>query len=214
MNTKAPKAKLLMDFHYETFDQLVTSMGTVEAGVYGHPELFDNPVPDKATFEAQRIAFSTAVVAAKEGSHKVIAEKNKLRSSSLKMMSKLARYVMETANHDLPTLTASGFTVAVGNPSPKLLDQPTIKALTQTVSGEIAGNPNSVAGARIYEMRAGALGPGGTAPTNWTAIQTPNSKTATVFKGLTPGTVYAFQVRAFGLAGWTAFSDPVNKMST
>jgi len=214
MTTKAPKPKLLMDFHFDTADQLVTSMGTVDAGVYGHPEQFANPVPDKATFEAQRTAFSAAVVAAKDGSHKLIAEKNKLHSASVKMMSKLARYVMETANHDLPTLTASGFTVTVGNPAPKLPEQPTIKDLTQKVSGQIEGKSTSVGGAKIYEMRAGALGPGGTAPATWTTLQMPNAKTAAVFKDLTPGTVYAFQVRAFGLAGWTAFSDPINKMST
>jgi hypothetical protein len=35
-----------------------------------------------------------------------------------------------------------------------------------------------------------------------------------VFKNLIPGTVYAFQVRAYGKSGWTQWSDIVTKMST
>jgi hypothetical protein len=79
MTTKAPKPKILMVFHRETDDQLVTTMGAVDDGVYGHPDKFTNLLVDKATFEAQKISLSTAVVAAKDGGRKAIAEKNKQR---------------------------------------------------------------------------------------------------------------------------------------
>ena len=40
------------------------------------------------------------------------------------------------------------------------------------------------------------------------------SETATAVSGLTPGTSYTFQVRAFGTLGYTDYSDAVIKIAT
>src|SRR5262249_37937951 len=95
MTTNVEKNRIAMVFHHETDDELVTTMGAVDDGVYGHPERFTIPIVDKATYEAQKTALSTAVVASKDGGKKAIAEKNKQRRSSTKMLSKLARWVEE-----------------------------------------------------------------------------------------------------------------------
>ena len=47
----------MMVFHRETDDELVTTMGAVDDGVYGHPERFTNLVVDKATFQTQKVQF-------------------------------------------------------------------------------------------------------------------------------------------------------------
>ena len=214
MATKVEKNKILMAFHNDTDDQLVTTMGVVDDGVYGHPDKFTNVVITKDTFEGQKSAWSTAVIAAKDGGKKAVAEKNKQRSVSTKMLSKLARYVEEMANNDLPTLTLSGFTVATGKPAPKPLSPPSVDRLVQKVTGQIIVSPTPTPGARMMEIRYGAILPGAATPASFTSVQIATARPGTAINGLTPGTVYAFQVRAFGKTGWTEWSDAVTKMST
>ncbi|PYV35021.1 MAG: hypothetical protein DMG22_03825 [Acidobacteria bacterium] len=40
----------------------------------------------------------------------------------------------------------------------------------------------------------------------------PNAKTAASISGLTPGTTYAIQVRAYGQLGFTEWSDSATRM--
>src|SRR5207247_3216141 len=98
--------------------------------------------------------------------------------------------------------------------TPQKLAAAGVAKMVQTTSGEIAITPESVDRARMYEIHHGPVGPGGAAPTSWTTIQVVRTKPGTAINGLTPGTVYAFQVRAFSAAGWTEWSAPVTKMST
>lgn len=214
MATKVEKNKILMVFHTDTDDQLVTTMGVVDDGVFGHPDKFTNVVITKDTFEAQKGALSTAVVAAKDGGKKAIVEKNKQRTASTKMLSKLARYVEEVANNDLPTLTLSGFTVATGKQPPQPLGPTGVDKLVQKITGQIIVSPTATPGARIMEIRYGAISPGAAVPVSFTTVQVATARPGTPINGLTPGTVYAFQVRAFGKTGWTEWSDAVTKMST
>jgi hypothetical protein len=41
---------------------------------------------------------------------------------------------------------------------------------------------------------------------------TPKAKTAVAINGLTPGTTYAIQVRAYGQLGYTEYSDSATRM--
>ena len=214
MATKVEKNKILMVFHTDTDDQLVTTMGAVDDGIYGNPNKFTNVVISKDTFEAQKGALSTAVVASKGGGRNAVAEKNKQRSASTKMLSKLARYVEEIANNDLPTLTLSGFTVTSGKQPPKPLGPTGVDKLVQKVSGQIIVSPTPTSGARMMEIRYGAILPGATVPASFATVQVAKARPGTPINGLTPGTVYSFQVRAFGATGWTEWSDAVTKMST
>ena len=58
----------------------------------------------------------------------------------------------------------------------------------------------------------GAAGAGGAAPAVWSTLMAPNARTAVPINGLTPGTTYAVQVRAYGQLGYTAYSDSVTRM--
>jgi len=51
-------------------------------------------------------------------------------------------------------------------------------------------------------------------PTSWTIETVPNAKTAAALNGLTPGTTYAIQVRAYGFLGYTEWSDSAVRMVT
>jgi hypothetical protein len=214
MATTIQKNRILMVFHHETDDELVTTMGAVGTAVFGHSDRFPAPAVDKATFNTQTNALSAAVVAAKDGGRKAVAEKSKQRTLSTKMLSKLARYVQEVANNDLTILTLSGFAVNSGPSLPQPLEHTTLEKLEQAASGEIHAKPKHIRGARMFEARAGVAGPGGAAPSTWTTLQMATSKSGVLFKGLTPGALYVFQVRAFGKLGWTEWSDSVTKMST
>ena len=213
MKTKTKKLKISMSFHHDTDDQLVTTFEAVRQAINNNKN-FPIPAVDMSAFSAQGDALSAAVVAAKDGGRKAVAEKNKQRSASVKMLSKQARYVEEVANNDPTILTSSGFQVQTTAVIPQPLAQPAIEKLVQGVSGQIKVTLPSISGARIYEVHAGALGPSGAAPPSWTTVQVATAKPAVVVNGLTPGTTYAFQVRAFGKTGWTEWSDSVTKMST
>ena len=65
--------------------------------------------------------------------------------------------------------------------------------------------------ARNYELRFAAQAAAG-APDQWTIITVATVRASVQIGGLTPGSTYMFQVRAFGHLGFTDFSDPVSRM--
>jgi len=64
-----------------------------------------------------------------------------------------------------------------------------------------------------YQLRWAPVGPGGT-PENWTERPVGRAKQAALVTGLTPGTAYAFQVRAVTGAGYTDWSESVTRICT
>ena len=70
--------------------------------------------------------------------------------------------------------------------------------------------------ARRRDMYAdhGLTEPDGALPKSWTVVQTPSTKPPLPIGGLRPGTIYTFQVRAYGMLGWTEWSAPVTRMCT
>jgi len=213
MATKQAKVKVAMVFHQESDEQFAVTCGAVDAGLTKDSAMFPALPVDLATFGVQSAAFGAALVASKDGGRKAVAEKNKQRTVTTKMLSKLARYVDEVANGDLTLITASGFQPTAGTTSAQPTATPAVGKLVQDKSGEIVVTPTTV-NARMYEVHWGVAGPGGAIPATWTTIQVANARPGTRATGLTPGTVYTFQVRAFGTLGWSDWSDPVSKMST
>ena len=140
MATKTPKYQVLATFHDETDDQLGTTMKAVLAGVYINTDQFPNPVVDAATFKAQDVLYSAALVAAKDGGSNAVAEKNKQRKASTRMLSKVARHVDEIANNDVAILTLSGFQIS-GPATPQELARTGVAKLVQKVSRQIVLTP-------------------------------------------------------------------------
>ncbi len=49
-------------------------------------------------------------------------------------------------------------------------------------------------------------------PAAWIIVTATKAQSPVAFNNLTPGTTYAFQVRALGKAGYTDWSDSVTRM--
>jgi hypothetical protein len=94
------------------------------------------------------------------------------------------------------------------------LPVPVIKSVTQgAISGEIVVQVQAVPKALSYEIRYGAQ-VNGAAPGSWTSKVVARVKPPVGIQGLTPGTVYAFQVRAQGKLGFTDWTDSATCMCT
>ncbi len=127
------------------------------------------------------------------------------------MLRLLGRYVEVTCKNDPAIFASSGFAAASnGRTPPQPLAQPTIDYIEQGNSGQLLVAINPVKKARSYELHYAALS-GGT-PGQWTTISVTSSRPAIPVNGLTPGTIYVFQVRALGKLGHTDWSDYSTRM--
>ena len=168
---------------------------------------------DLTTFAAEITQYKTDLAAAQDGGKKAIAQKNKSRGVVEKSLSKLATFVQETANNDATIITAAGFQPVTGKTTSQPMATPVIGDLLPGPSGQMKLKMAPVFGARLYYIQWGAQGAGGTLPTSWSTLMVAKAQPPTVITGLTPGTTYVFQVKAFGTLGFTEFSNPMSKMA-
>jgi hypothetical protein len=187
----------------------------VVKGMKGNP-LFPNPPVDLAALEAAVNNYAAAVAEALvDGGKKAVAAKKKQRQIVIPMLKRLGHYVQENCNNDMVTFRSSGFEAASTNKvPPQALDQPTIMKVDHGNPGELDVIIKPVRKARSYDVKFGAMAGGNMAPTSWTTATFPSARKAARITGLTPGTTYALQVRAFGAAGYTGWSDPAIRMCT
>jgi len=196
-------------------DDDVVSRGTaVVTGLTGNTHFTTLPV-DLVTLKANVDSFHALTVEAQDGSRKVITQKNKQREAVIKMLRLLARYVEITSDGDLANFTSSGFLPASTTkvpPSP--LPLPVIRSVTHGVlSGELVVQVEAIPKAVNYEIRYGIV-VNGAAPGSWMSKVITKVKPPVGIEGLTPGTIYAIQVRALGPLGYTAWTDSTTCMCT
>ncbi len=184
-------------------------------GLSDNAAIFAKPPVELAIYQAAIEAYEAAIPAALDGSKTAIAQKNKLRDAAIRMYIQLAHYVEANCNDDMATFLLSGFQAAPTTKTPpQPLDQPTIVSVVQgAVTGQLKIQIGSVAKALSYHLRYAAVPSGGGAPAQWTE-QIITSTKPTLIEGLTPGTIYTFQIRALGRLGFTDWSDFVNRMVT
>jgi hypothetical protein len=164
-----------------------------------------NPPVDLAALKPDLETLSNAIVESLDGSKKVIADKAKLQQTIVKRLRLLGHYVEANSNDDVAVVTSSGFqpaTVTRGVPQP--LATPDVRKIDHGVSGQLLVMIDGVAKARSYEVRYATI-TGGTIG-SWAIQATTTVKSATPVNGLTPGTMYTFQVRALGPLGFTDWS--------
>ena len=174
---------------------------------------FPNPPVDLAALKTAIGTFSSLIAEALDGSKKVIAQKNKQREAVVKMLLVLGRFVQVHSDGDKAIFTSSGFVPASTTKAPPSpLPLPVIRSAYQgAISGEIVVQIEAIRRAVDYEIRYGVQ-VNGVAPSSWTSQVVTKVQPPVGFQGLTPGTVYAFQVRALGRVGYTDWTDSATCM--
>jgi hypothetical protein len=209
---KVPKIKPLEAYDAMSDSDVVVRGTAVQTGMAGNAN-FPNPTVDLAALKTDIDSFSALMAEAEDGSKKVIAQKDKQRVVVIKKLKLLARFVEVHSDGDMAVFTSSGFQAASTTkvpPSP--LPLPVIQNVDHgAISGEIVVQVKRIPKAKSYDIRYGAT-VNGAVPTSWTTKTVTRVKPPVGIQGLTPGTVYAFQVRALGPLGSTDWTDSMTCM--
>jgi hypothetical protein len=210
--TIVPKLiKAALDYGKKLPEQLLGDGYAVVTGLNGNPNFTTLPV-DLALLKSMLDAYAVTIGEARDGGKKAIALRNKQGEDIIRMLRQLATYVELNCKDDMDTFLSSGFKPRSTNrATPQPLAQPMILNLDQGNSGELLVSIQGVRKAKHYELHYGPVGAGGATPGSWVTLTLPNARTATV-GGLTPGTTYAFQVRAYGVVGYTEWSNSAIRM--
>ena len=192
----------------------VVNRGTVVVTkMTGNPNFPTSPV-DLAGLQADIDALSALMAEALDGSKKVTAEKKRQKQVVVKKLRLLGRYVECMCNNDMAIFVSSGFEPASTAKTRRRGVSQNIRSFDHGVnSGEIVIRLNAVPKALSYELRYAATDSAGTAPV-WTIETVTGVKTPVTLVGLTPGTIYAFQVRSLGKPGYSDWSDSATLMCT
>ena len=196
-------------------DKDVATQGVaVVDGLTNNPK-FPNPPINPADLKTQIDTYASLIAASADGSKKAIAERKKQRAVVVKMLRQLGHWVEANCNDDPATLQSSGFqqraTPARNIPPAPLAGPPSFKVESGKNSGQVVVKGKPVPKAVSYMARYAPIGPDGK-PGTWTELPVTGTRSITV-NGLTPGTDYAFQMRALGRAGYTDWSDSVTRIS-
>ena len=213
---KPKKIKVAFGPIKTTIDGNVTSMfDGVLKGLSDHHDLFPKLPVDLATFAAAVNAYKAAIPLALDGSRSAIAQKKKLRDAAIKIYELNGKYVEQASDHDIATFLLSGYQAASTTKTPPApLATPTIASIVQgPLSGQLKVSIGTLPGALSFWLRHGVVPAGGGAPGTWEE-QTLTSRKPVIVTGLTPGTIYAFQVKALGRLGYTDYSETVTRMVT
>jgi hypothetical protein len=206
------KIKALDGFAKVTDNGVINRGTAVQAGMNGNAN-FPTPPVDLAVLKTNIDSLSTLVSESLDGSKKVIAQKNKQRETVTEMLRLLARYVEVTCKNDMAIFQTSGFEAAPTTKVPTQALSETIRSIEHGAnSGQLTVRIKGVPKALSHELRYAVLTNG--LPGTWTTVVVTNIRTPLALSNLTPGSTYAFQVRALGKDGYTDWSDSVTFMCT
>ena len=178
----------------------------VAKGVGGNPVYFPNPPIDPAALDASANTLSEAVLAAMDRGKTAKIVINKQRKLIIQDLNLLAVFVQNVSNDDPVIFAASGFTAKpTGKSAPQPVAVPSFRSLDFGMnSGQIVAAVKKVAGARSYFIRYAVMN--GTTPGPWTTIAAATIQKPITISGLTPITMYGFQVQALGVLGYSDWS--------
>jgi hypothetical protein len=210
--TKPKVVRPQLGFTRLTDDAFMTRVTTIIKGIDGNAKF---PAPPITAADLKNAAddLSTSMAAAKDGSKKAVADKKQKRADLTLHLRALGHYVEAASAGDAATLLSSGYELAstTRNTTPQPVAQPYIVKVDQGNTGQLLVKVKSVSKARSYDLHCAVVGPGGVIG-QYTTVTIPSVKEAQSFTGLPPGTLYTFQVRAYGKLGYTDWSDSVMRM--
>ena len=210
--TKPKVVRPQLGFTRLTDDAFMTRVTTIIKGIDGNAK-FPAPPITAADLRNAADGLSTSMAAALDGSKKAVAEKKQQRADLTLLLRALGHYVEIASAGDGGTLLSSGYEVAstTRNTTPQPLAQPYIVKVVQGITGQLLVTVKPVSKARSYDLRYAVVGGGGVIG-QYTTVTIPSVKQAQSFTALAPGTLYTFQVRAYGKLGFTDWSDSVMRM--
>ena len=207
------KIRVLLNVHKPDAQFIADAIGYYD-GLKDNPN-FVNPPISLDVFKGKIDTFASAVAAAADGSKKAKIERNKLRDDLQKTVRQLGHWVEANCKDDLGVFQSSGFqAVSTTRVTPQPLSQPVIlKVENGDAPGQVTVKVTPIPKALSYEVQYASIGADGK-PGSWTLLPPFTNSRPFSVTGLTPGTVYAFQVRALGKLGYTEWSGSANRMST
>jgi hypothetical protein len=213
MATIAKMIKALLDFTYKVPEQLLAQGYAIVKEFTGNLN-FPNPPVDLNDLKAKLDAFALHIADAKDGGKKAISLRDHAGAEIIRMLKVLAFYAELNCKDDVNVFLTSGFTPRSTTRTPPQPTEPTtVVSVDQGVSGEFKVTMKPSRRAKNYQVRRGQVGPGGATPTEWSTVTVPNARTPALISGLTPGTTYAVQVRAYGTLGYSEWSDSAVRMA-
>jgi hypothetical protein len=212
--TKPIVIRPIENYNKASDDEIVSRSTAVLKGMTGNTHFTTLPV-DLAVFKTNIDTLSALIAEARDGSKKVIAEKDKQRHIVIDMLKLLARHVEVLSNGDMAAFQSSGFKPKPKRVSvpPEPLSVPGVPTLEYgSLSGQVLVQIKKIPKATTYNLRHAALVNG--VPGTWITQLVTGVKSPIPVNGLTPGTTYAFQVQAQGKLGYTDWSDSATCMAT
>jgi hypothetical protein len=212
--TKPKPIKAALGFKKAAAGDVASRATAVLAGIFVDKEDYGAPPVAEATLKTEVDDLSAAMAAALDGGKKAIAAREHQKEVVIKSLRQLGHYAEENCKEDMTTFLKSGFQASSTTRKPA---QPLSDWIRKIVPGKNSGQMRVTLIARpdalSYQLRWASLGQGGT-PGNWTEQPVGSTKPAASVIGLTPGTTYAFQVRAVTNTGYSDWSDSVTKICT
>jgi hypothetical protein len=200
--------KPLEDYKALSDKDLVARLTAVYNGMNGNAN-FPTPPVDPKDLKAGIDAFDALIAESLDGSKKVMAQKRKQRAAVIRMVRHIGRYVEVTCKDDMAIFMTSGLQPASTTRNPKPPLSHAIRWIDRgSKSGEVLVQLKGNKSAISHDLRYAPIVNGAT-PTTWTEELVTNVKRPVVLDGLTPGTNYAFQVRATEKTGRKDWSDSV-----
>jgi hypothetical protein len=205
-NKKPASLKAVTGFGKLDPNALVNMAHHVATGIGGNSVHFPNPPIDPAALDASGNTLAEAVLAAMDGGKTAKAVVKKQHKLIVQDLNLLAVFVQNVAGNDPAIFVASGFTPkAIGKSAPHPVAVPSFRSLDFGAnSGQIVVTVKAVAGGKSYFIRYAVMN--GTTPGPWTTVPAASIQKSIVISGLTPQTVYGFQVQALGVLGYSDWS--------
>jgi len=206
-STKKPASlKAVTGFSKLAPNALANMAHHVATGIGGNSVHFPNPPVDPAALDASGNTLAEAVLAAMDGGKTAKAVVKKQRKLIVQDLNLLAVFVQNVSNDDPVIFALSGFTAKpTGKSAPQPVAVPSFRSLDFGMnSGQVVAAVKSVAGAKSYFIRYAVMN--GTTPGPWTTVPAATIRKPITISGLTPITMYGFQVQALGVLGYSDWS--------
>lgn len=154
--------------------------------------------------------FRLAIQARPQGGRLATVIKNKARAKVMELLYRLASYVESKSENSLEILLSSGFPARNRSRAQVAFPKAVILKIARGKSGQLRLLVRAIPNARCYEVLCAAVKPDG-AHASWQNAGRFTNSRKILIDGLTPGQIYAFQVRAIGgSTGSGDWSDPVS----